>query len=277
MATSYMSSTGLTTGPRGSRPSFLLSEYIIFKGILSKKDLKNLLVNQHYRFFGQLDQNVIKEINKRRYLNCDSMTGKYPKILYKMMKSENANKLCDFGSVMLGSIPYYAKTENTSIRDGLEGSFLSLAIGKNLSVASLVGTGNHVLCFCTTEDQSVRFDGYDACVEIREPSLFANLVSQSLKKELSGHVMQEVILGSCNYQFSRVIIGKMHDYNEALMHLGELSVETVDVLSNHKFRLKPARYAHESEFRMAFVMDHDVPSYVALKCPEIRNLCRRLW
>jgi hypothetical protein len=78
------------------------------------------------------------------------------------------------------------------------------------------------------------------------------------------------------YQHTRIIFGQLHGFSEALIKLGELSVNTIDVLSDKKYRIKESTHRKESEYRFAFVMKTDVPEYTVIKCPEAAKLCRRV-
>ena len=56
----------------------------------------------------------------------------------------------------------------------------------------------------------------------------------------------------CAYQHTRIISGRLHGFSEALIQLGELSVDTIDVLSDKKYLIKEDTYRKDSEYRFAF-------------------------
>ncbi len=80
----------------------------------------------------------------------------------------------------------------------------------------------------------------------------------------------------CVYQHSRVVAGRLHGFSEGLVHLGELSVDTIDVLSDKKYLIKESTYAKDSEYRFAIVMRTDVPDYTVIECPQVARFCRRV-
>jgi hypothetical protein len=194
-----------------------------------------------------------------------------------MMKSAHADMLCREGIIGLGPLNYYTTVENKRIADGSEGLFITHAEGEKKSVWSVTSIGNHVLVYCTTTNTDAQFEGYDACVEIADPARFAEIISATITKKFAGKNRLSLIESSrCVYQHSRIISGPLHGFTEALIELGEMSRDTIDVLSNKKYLIKESSFSRDCEFRFAFVMETDVTDYVLLSCPDVTSMCRRL-
>jgi hypothetical protein len=144
------------------------------------------------------------------------------------------------------------------------------------SIASVSGAGRHVLLYCTTTDRNAQF-GYDACVEISQPELFSQVVASAVVQHFKGrNQLVRPERSKCVYQHTRIISGRLSGFSETLIQLGELSVDTIDVLSDKKYRIKESTHRKEAEYRFAFVMKTDVPDYSVIKYPEVAKFCRRV-
>jgi Amidohydrolase len=219
---------------------------------------------------------AIREIINKRYFADIKTHVAAPRRIFKHLKKEHADSLCERGELGLGPLNYYTTIENKNIADEHEGLFLTYAEGARHSIASVSGGGNHVLVYCTTTDLNAQF-GYDACVEISQPELFARAIASAVVQHFKGR--NELVRAEhtkCVYQHTRIISGRLHGFSEALIQLGELSVDTIDVLSDKKYLIKESSYRKDSEYRFAFVMRTDVPEYTVIKCPEATKFCRRI-
>jgi hypothetical protein len=276
---SFLSRTpGATTGPAGLVHSVNLLEYGIWPGPLKDDDRANLLINMHDYFFpDKVGRNLaIKEIKNKRYFVDKGLNVAAPRHVFKHMRKEHAISLCERGELGLGPLNYYTTIENENIADKHEGWFITYAEGARYSIASVSGAGRHVLLYCTTTDRNAQF-GYDACVEISQPELFSQIVASAVVqhfKERNQLVRPEH--SKCVYQHTRIISGRLSGFSETLIQLGELSVDTIDVLSDKKYRIKESTHRKEAEYRFAFVMKTDVPDYIVIKCPEVAKSCRRV-
>lgn len=278
MASFLTSKPGATTGPAGVVHSVSLSEYAIFDKPLSDEDKAKLLVNMHDHWLGgKVDRDlIVREISRKRYFFDQQLTSATPRSVFKMLKKEYADALCERGCVGLGTLKYYTTFENENIADRHEGLFVSYAEGERYSVASVTGAGSHVLVCCTTTDPDADF-GYEACVAISDPEAFSRLVAKAIAEKFKGrNKLVRVGHSECVYQHSRVIAGRLHGFYEELVHLGEVSVDTIDVLSDKKYLIKESTHATEKEYRFAFVMKTDVPDYTVIECAEAAKLCRRV-
>jgi hypothetical protein len=138
--------------------------------------------------------------------------------------------------------------------------------------------GDHLLIFYTTGDVKAEFEGYDACVEIIDGNRFAAVISAGLDKHFAGkNRVTSIESSEWVYQHSRIISGHLHGFNEALLEFGELSKDTIDVLSDKKYLIKESSYSKDREYRFAFSMQRDVNEYVFACCPEITAVYRRVW
>jgi hypothetical protein len=150
------------------------------------------------------------------------------------MRKEHAISLCERGELGLGPLNYYTTVENKNIADKHEGWFVTYAEGTQFSVASVSAAGSHVLLYCTTTDRNAQF-GYDACVEVSQPELFSQVVASAVEQHFKGrNQLARAEHSKCVYQHTRIISGRLHGFSEGLIELGELSVDTIDVLSDKK-------------------------------------------
>src|SRR5262249_35847173 len=95
--------------------------------------------------------------------------------------------------------------------------------------------------------------GYNACVEISQPDLFSQVVTSAVIQHFKGrNEFARAEHSKCAYQHTRIISGRLHGFSEALIQLGELSVDTIDVLSDKKYLIKEDTYRKDSEYRFAF-------------------------
>jgi hypothetical protein len=278
MASFLSRNPGVTTGPAGIVHSVKLSEYGIWEGPLKDEDKANLLINMHDYWCGaKVDRElVVTEIRRKRYFVDQHQSQSTPSRVFKMLKKEHADLLCERGCLGLGPLKYYTTVENEKIADEHEGMFITYADGSRYSIASVTGAGSHVLVYCTTKDTNAWFD-YEACVEISQPAAFSELVASAVAEHFRGrNELVRVEHSKCVYQHSRVIAGRLHGFSEALVQIGELSVDTIDVLSDKKYLIKESTHAKDSEYRFAIVMRTDVPNYTVINCPQVVRFCRRV-
>lgn len=278
MASFLTSKPGATTGPAGVVPSVDCSEFGVWKLPLSDQDRATLLLNMHdYWVDAKVNRELVaREILRRRYFIDQNRISAVPNRVFKMLKKEHAEALCERGCLGLGPLKLYTALENDKIADKHEGRFIAYAEGSKYAVATVMGAGNHVLLYCTTTDPNADF-GYDACVAIKRPELFSELVGRAVADHFKArNDLVRVGHSKCVYQHSRVIAGRLHGFNEELVHLKELSKDTIDVLSDKKYLIKESTHAAEKEYRFAFVMKADVPDYTVIECPEVAKLCRRV-
>jgi hypothetical protein len=278
MASFLSRNPGATSGPAGAVHSVNLSEYGIWEGPLKDEDKAKLLINMHdYWCTAKVDRDlVVTEIIRKRYFVDQNRRRATPTRVFKMLKEEHADSLCERGCLGLGPLNYYITVENEKIADKHGGMFITYAEGSRYSIATVTGAGSHVLVYCTTKDANARF-GYEACVEISQPAAFSQVVAKAVAEHFKGrNELVRVEHSKCVYQHSRVIAGRLHGFSEGLVHLGELSVDTIDVLSDKKYLIKESTHAKDSEYRFAIVMRTDVPDYTVIECPQVARFCRRV-
>jgi hypothetical protein len=251
---SFLSTTpGATNGPAGAVHSVNLWEYGVWPGPLKDGERANLLINMHDYFFPTTkgDRLVFREITTKKYFLGRRVRVASPRRVFKHLKREHAVSLCESGEFGLGPLNFYTTIENENIADKHEGLFVTYAEGFRCSIASVNGAGKHVLLYCTTTNRNAQF-GYDACVEISQPEHFAQALASAVAQHFKGrNVLVRSEHSKCVYQHSRIISGRMHGFSEALVHLGELSVDTIDVLSDKKYLIKEKSHAKDSEYRFA--------------------------
>lgn len=278
MASFLSRNPGATTGPAGVVHSVNLSEYVIFKGPLKDEDKAKLLINMHdFYCTAKVDRDlVVSEITSKKYFIDRNRNPAIPQRVFKMLTTEHADSLCESGCIGLGPLNYYTTVENENIADKHEGIFVTYAEGSRYSIATATGAGSHVLVYCTTTDTNAWF-GYDACVEIRQPAAFSQVLAKAVAERFKpNNELVRVEHSKCVYQHSRVIAGRLHGFSEELIHLGELSVDTIDVLSDKKYLIKESTHTTDSEYRFAVVMRTDVPDYTVIECPQVARFCRRV-
>jgi hypothetical protein len=278
MATFLSRIPGATTGPAGLVHSVSLSEYGIWEGRLKDEDRANLLINMHEHCIPTKGDRklVIREIRRKKYFVDERRPTAAPRRVFKNLKPEHAESLCEGGELGLGPLNYYATIENEYIVDKHEGLLITYAESDRYSIATVSGAGRHVLLYCTTLSQNTQF-GYGACVEISHPKLFSQVVASAIARHFNGkNQLVRAEHSRCVYQHSRIISGRLHGFSDALIKLGELSVDTIDVLSDRKYLIKESTHEKEAEYRFAFVMKTDVEGYTVIKCPEAAKLCRRV-
>jgi hypothetical protein len=278
MASFLTRNPGATAGPAGVVHSVNLSEYLVNKGPLTDEDKARLLINMHdYWFTPKVDRDlVVREIQRQRYFIDQDRRSAIPGRVFKMLKKEHADWLCERGCLGLGPLNYYTTLENEKIADRHEGLFITYADGFRYSIATITGAGSHVLVYCTTTDTDAEF-GYDACVEITQPEAFSQVVAGAVAERFKGrNELVRVEHSKYVYQHSRVIAGRLQGFSEELIHLGELSVDTIDVLSDKKYLIKESTHATEAEYRFAIVMRTDVSDYTVIECPQAARFCRRV-
>ena len=269
---------GTTTGPAGIVHSALLTAYMVYDQPLNDDARAKILISMHEHCRTPVNNDfVIKEIERKKYfIEHQFRKSATPQRVFKMLKSDHADALCKRGCIGLGPLTFYKSAENKRISDEYEGTFPTLAEGKRYSICAISGVGSHVLVYCTTTDPGADF-GYDACVEISQPAEFFQVATMGVANHFRGrNQLVRVEHSRCVYQHSRVITGRLHGFNEDLIHLGELSVDTIDVLSHGKYLVKERLYAGDSEYRFVFVMRADVSNYTAIECPELAKFCRRI-
>lgn len=278
MAKFMSSRPGATTGPAGHVHSVTLGEYII-TGPLNQPNLVKFLMYLHddWCVVTARREDVLREVRRRLYFRGEDKQERVPRRVFKKMMARHADALCAKGQIGLGPVRYYTAVENRRIVDPHEGFFIAHAAGVEQAVTAVLSAGQHVLVYCTTLDESAPFPGYDACVEISDPAAFARAVSRSVAAHFgrSNHLalMEH---GPCVYQHSRILSGRLHGFTEALVRMGELSVDTIDVLTHKQYLIKERAYAKDAEYRFAFVMRRDVPDYTVVECAEAASFCRRI-
>src|SRR5262249_37082147 len=156
--------------------------YLIFERLLDGQELADLLMYLHDKWCpATADRaHLILEVRQKRYFKDGGILKRVPRRLFKKMKAVHADALCARGEVGLGAVRYYTAVENKRIADANEGWFIAYAVGSEHSVSASLGAGQHVLVYCTTMDKNAPFPGYDACVEITDPTAFAREVSRSV-------------------------------------------------------------------------------------------------
>src|SRR5690349_20938887 len=110
LVASFMSKNpGVTSGPAGIVHSFALSEHVICKGPLPDDDKAKLLIYLHDKWAdSKVDRNlVVREINRKRYFIDGHKRPRAPHRVFKMLKKEHADSLCDRGYLCLGPLKYY--------------------------------------------------------------------------------------------------------------------------------------------------------------------------
>jgi hypothetical protein len=278
MASFLSKNPGTTTGPAGVVHSVNLSEYGIWEGPLNDEDKARLLINMHdYWCTAKVNRDlIVKEIVSKKYFIDQNRRAAISRHVFKMLRKEHADALCERGCLGLGPLNYYTTVENKKISDRHEGMFITYAEGSRYSIATVSGAGSHVLVYCTTTDVNAQL-GYDACVEISEPAAFSQVLAKAVAEQFKGrNELVRAEHSKCVYQHSRVIAGRIHGFSEELIHLGELSVDTIDVLSDKKYLIKESTHATDSEYRFAIVMRTDVPEYTVIECPQVARFCRRV-
>ena len=279
MASFLTSNPGATSGPAGAVPSVSFKEYGIWEGPLQDDAKAKLLINMHdYWCATKVDRDlVVAEITGKKYFVDENARHAIPRRVFKMLNKEHADALCERGCLALGQLKYYTTIENERIADRHEGMFITYAEGSRYSIATVMGAGSHVLVYCTTKDANAQF-GYDACVEISQPAAFSRVMAKAVAEHFKGrNEFVRVEHSKCVYQHSRVIAGRLHGFTEALLKLGEMSVDTINILSDKKYLIKESTHAKDSEYRFAFVMKTDVPDKLTVvECPEVIDFCRRV-
>jgi hypothetical protein len=279
MASFMTSKPGMTHGPAGPVHSVKLGEYVLFEKPLSDDERAKLLINMHDHWCMSKENrnSIVREIKRKRYFTDGVLKPGIPRRLFKIMKARYADMLCENGVLGLGPLNYYQKVEDQDIYDKHEGVFIAYAEGEKCAVASVSEAGSHVLLYCTTTEPDARFEGYDACVEIRDPEAFMRATANSVSAHFSGrNELLRVEQSPCVYQHSRIVAGRLSGFSEALIHLGEISVDTIEVLSAKKYLIKETAYASDSEYRIAFGMRTDVLDYTVVECREVIGYCRRV-
>ena len=106
--------TGATTGPASVVHSVNLSEYGIWQGPLKDDDRAKLLINMHDYFFPtKADRKrAIKEIINKRYFADKRAYVATPRRVFKHLRKEHADSLCERGELGLGPLNYYTTVEN---------------------------------------------------------------------------------------------------------------------------------------------------------------------
>jgi hypothetical protein len=254
-----------------------LGEYLITER-LDGQEQANLLMYLHDKWVGTANhKDLLREVRQKRYFKDGDLHKRVPRCLFKKMRAVHADALCAKGEIGLGPVRYYTDVANKRIADPNEGWFVAHAVGSEHSVTAALGAGQHVLVYCTTLDRNAPFPGYDACVEITDPTAFARAVSRSVAAYFGrSNELVRVEHGRCVYQHSRILSGQLDAFSEALVRLGELSVDTIDVLSDKQYLIKERAHAKDAEYRFAFVMRTDVRDYTIVKCSEAAAFCRRV-
>jgi hypothetical protein len=270
---------GATSGPAGVVHSVDIFYWSLHDGSLTDDERAKLLIYLHDTFFEiKVDRElVVTEIKRKKYFVDQNRRSAISSRVFKMLSKAHQDLLCERGCLALGPLAYYTKVENERIADRHEGMFITYAQGSKLSIASVNRAGSHILVYCTTKDANARF-GYDACVEICQPAAFSRVVAKAVAEHFKGrNDLVRVEHSKCVYQPSRVIAGRLRGFHQALADLGEVSVDTIDVLSDKKYIIKESTHAKDSEYRFAFVMKTDVPDSVSvIECPEAVKFCRRV-
>jgi len=278
MASFLSTHPGMTTGPAGLVPSAKLFEFLKLNGKPKDEDRAKALLYLHDKCCTpKVDRElIVREIARKKYFIEHEHHPSTPKRIFKMLERKHADSLCERGCVGLGPLNYYTAVENKEIEDKHEGIFVVYAEGQRYSVLAATGVGSHVLVYCTTTDSTKNF-GNDACVEIRQPEAFSAEIAKAITAKFKGkNELARVEQSNCVYQCSRVIAGRLQGFAEELVHLNELSVNTIDVITDKKYLIKEITHAGDSEYRFAFVMKADVPDYAVIESAELTKYCRRV-
>jgi hypothetical protein len=139
--------------------------------------------------------------------------------------------------------------------------------GKNAYV--LCGTHRH-------SSELMTSFGCDSFFRINEPTLFALAVGSKLRGFVGG------IEGLCIYQTTRVVerdLGYLHlppappdcpDWKVDRTLVERMVHESV---SHFPYLLKHKRFEHQNEYRIIWLLDHDVDDYVDIEVPEAKQFC----
>ncbi|MCK1407664.1 hypothetical protein [Bradyrhizobium sp. 76] len=248
---------------------------------ISREDLAKTLAYCHRTYLPEWTSSDVElEIARGKYLDLRSPSRPTPSRLYKMWPAKHADNLVKLGIIRLNPALYFTTVEAPAIKDEREAAFIECGIGVERIVVNASTIGRHSLLFCTTTDRSVRFEGYDSCVEVTNPEGFLSELSNALqlRSAASGaNRLMQVGHSRCSYQHSRVVVGPMHGFNEHLVKLGEISWDTINILSPQKFFIKGADNQPEREYRMVFTMEFDVTGPVDLEIKKLSDYCRRLF
>jgi hypothetical protein len=219
---------------------------------------------------------VKNEIDSQAYVHTEHLFNSgTPHCIYKMTRREHLVQFLTNGTIGLGPITYY-QTAAEQIADPNEGQFVLFGAGDTSSIFCICGLGTNVLAYCTTIDPTIRFDGYDSCLQICDVNAFGKAVTAALDVHLkrSGNRIIRSLWAPCYYQHSRVVMGTIEGSTTQNIktHLNSLFV---DVVGEGKYFMKPSSYAREREYRLIWVLEKSFEAkYLIFECPEAVQYCK---
>jgi hypothetical protein len=187
------------------------------------------------------------------------------------------------GSLRLSSFRRFRQHKDEQRGDAGEGS-ISMEITNPESHHTVVGFNGqeaYVLCGSTIQSLEVMkaFEGAESGIKIKNPVSFADAVSRYIPGFVGG------FQGACIYTDDRVVrrsnVSDMKfpppdDEAGAEKWAEEYERYLAAQNSNESLLLKPLRYAHQAEYRLAWFAAGREKGYIDVECSEAIQFCEKV-
>lgn len=201
----------------------------------------------------------------------------HPTPVYRYMKEQYVDEFLSSGKLRLSSFEAFAKHPDEDMRDANEGFHTLAAAGRDSTMYLVSRHGG--VCFVASASYRgpwvpSSLSQNRACLEIRNPLLFATAIAKALND------CNAAVVGACSYVHQRSTLLEVPGYNFNEAHqLGGLAViqqEAEALLQYRPMFMKPARFQDEQEFRFVWRMDRPVPETMDIVCLDARAFCRKV-
>jgi hypothetical protein len=201
---------------------------------------------------------------------CDLRLNQKPtERILKMAKAKDVDAFFKDGTLQLGTVRHYARSENAEIGDKLEDAPIVL-IGERLgyTIATAVHGGYDHYIFCTmlgnVDAETSDGFGYDASFEIIDAFGFQSAIAKCIAST-------NFSFGRCVYTPYKAMHGLVSDDVSSM----RMDHTMMDILGAARNFLKPTRFQHQREFRFAWRVPHETDAPIIIKCPAAIQFVRR--
>lgn len=205
--------------------------------------------------------------------------------VFRYLPQRYVDAFFDDGTLRLSSFSQFAKHADEERKDGAEGKGIRAGLGEKATVMMVTARGSdfYVLCgsLIFSKQMQETFQGADGSFVIDDTVNFAGAIARALSGFKGG------MEGPAIYQDDPTIrrdLGatSLEDMMDAHKNPdGTISMDMLPQLQGQvggmeEFFTKSSRYANQSEYRLLWGIDGEVPDFIDLKVPAARQFCRKL-
>lgn len=205
----------------------------------------------------------------------------FPPIVYRYMDQQYIDEFFATGRLMLSSFHRFKQHADEQREDSLEGQNLVVGRYQDRDVfTAQIKHGEDALVFCTSVregDDLMRQFGCNGYFRITDTHLFGRAVG----KVLTGFVRG--LEGHCTYRDHHVIEKQLTASIAATFNIDpaagppEEVVKTImGVAGAQPYFSKRRQFSQQCEYRLLWLLDHDVRDILFVDCPEAIQFCEKI-